>query len=116
VYVGGSVQEPGHYSAVRGMERAAERVSLAAQGISESAMHSVERSGQAIRGPSSVEGAGPGPAAVVDLDRWANELTMGDHAYRANVRSARASDAQFQQLVDMALPEGYSRLVDAREA
>ena len=115
MYVGGSVQEPGHYAAVRGMERSAERVNLAAQDIADSSMHTVERGRQAVRGPSSTEAVGSGPAAVVDLDRSANELTMGDHAYRANVRSARSSDAQFQQLMDMALPEGYSRLVDARQ-
>jgi hypothetical protein len=116
VYVGGSVQEPGHYSAVRGIERAAERINLAAQDIAEAAMHPLERSGQAVRGPSSTDAVGPGPAAVVEFEDSVNQLRMGDYAYRANVRSARASDAQFQQLLDMALPEGYSRLVDARRA
>ena len=103
--VSGTVQHSGQFNAVRGMERAADKMAQAADHIA-----------QASAEPSSVGGSessslGAGPAAVKDIGRAMVDLSMGDHSYRANLRSARASDAQFQQLVDMAIPQGYSRLV-----
>ena len=109
MYVGGTVQEPGHYASVRGMERAAEKISQAAAEIAESGMHSAQRNSAAVDAAGRVDA---GPAVVNDFEGSMLDLSMGDTTYRANLRSARASDAQFAQMMDMAIPQGYSRLVD----
>ena len=43
MYVGGSVIEPGHYSAVRGLARAADKVAQATKDIADATMHASER-------------------------------------------------------------------------
>ncbi len=103
--------EPGHYAAARGMARAAERVAHAARGIVDVTMDTSNRLDGAVSATSSLEEVSAGPSSVRDLDHSFQDLMMGDHGYRANLRTAQATDAQLEQLLDMVLPGGYSRLV-----
>jgi len=93
------------------MGLAADKMSQAAVEIVDHTMHIGAARALDVQGVKAAAGPGLGPAVTMDLGRSMIDMSMGDDAYRSNLRTVRASDAQFQQLIDMVIPEGYSRLV-----
>jgi len=93
------------------MTRAADRVADASKDIADATMHASERKDVVVVATSEPSSISSGPTDVRDFDQSFQDLRLGNAAYRANLRSARASDAQFEQLLDMVIPQGYSRLV-----
>jgi len=99
----------GSFSASYGMRKSAARMASAAAEFVAAAASDVR--GDSVSAADDSFAVSAGAQSVTTTVGGFQELQLGDHGYRANLRSARASDTQFQQLLNMAIPQGYSRLV-----
>jgi len=96
---------------MQGMKAASSKMSDAASHIAQMSTASVSGDNVEMGVVDGVGGANSTAASSSDLELRFNELRMADKAYQANLSSLDAADAQFEQALNMALPEGYSRLV-----